>query len=177
MNVPEKAPFCSVLSLPAQSKSSSMTRRRLRKDTLPWRRESLAAPSRFTSKVKGLDDLRKRVEQHGAKITMPLKTPLYGMQEFAFEDPDGRMITIALRSSRREGGRVSARPPPRLRAGSRCCPAQSWGWAGSNAACCSHWPRFFLTFTISNSSTPELPFIFLPCTATCSPPVIGVPAN
>ena len=35
------------------------------------------------------------VQKHGAKITMPLKTQFYGMREFAFEDPEGWVVSIA----------------------------------------------------------------------------------
>jgi uncharacterized glyoxalase superfamily protein PhnB len=45
-----------------------------------------------------VDDLKAvlaNVEKHGAKITMPVKEQFYGMREFAFEDLDGYVITIA----------------------------------------------------------------------------------
>jgi uncharacterized glyoxalase superfamily protein PhnB len=45
-----------------------------------------------------VDDLKAvlaNVEKHSAKITMPVKDQFYGMREFAFEDPDGYVITIA----------------------------------------------------------------------------------
>jgi uncharacterized glyoxalase superfamily protein PhnB len=47
--------------------------------------------------VEGIDDLFRRVQQHGAKITMPIKDQFYGMREFAFEDPEGWVITFAQR--------------------------------------------------------------------------------
>jgi len=37
------------------------------------------------------------VQKSGAKITIPLKDQFYGMREFAFEDPEGWVITIAER--------------------------------------------------------------------------------
>ena len=39
------------------------------------------------------NDLRERV-----KITMPLEKKFYGVTEFAFEDPDGYVITFAERA-------------------------------------------------------------------------------
>jgi|ERR1700677_1165707 uncharacterized glyoxalase superfamily protein PhnB len=39
--------------------------------------------------VEGIEDILKKVQQHGAKITMPMKDQFYGMREFAFEDPEG----------------------------------------------------------------------------------------
>jgi uncharacterized glyoxalase superfamily protein PhnB len=46
--------------------------------------------------VEGIEDLFKRVQQHGAKITMPMKDQFYGMPEFAFEDK-GWVVTLAER--------------------------------------------------------------------------------
>ena len=47
--------------------------------------------------VEEFEDLFQRVQQHGAKITMPMKDQFYGMREFAFEDPEGWVVTIAER--------------------------------------------------------------------------------
>jgi uncharacterized glyoxalase superfamily protein PhnB len=47
--------------------------------------------------VEGIAELFKKVQQHGAKITMPMKDQFYGMREFAMEDPDGWVITFAER--------------------------------------------------------------------------------
>ncbi len=47
--------------------------------------------------AEGIDDLFRRVQQHGVKITMPMKDQFYGMREFAFEDPEGWIITFAQR--------------------------------------------------------------------------------
>ncbi len=40
--------------------------------------------------AKIYDDLKERV-----KVTMPLEKKFYGVTEFAFEDPDGYVITFA----------------------------------------------------------------------------------
>jgi uncharacterized glyoxalase superfamily protein PhnB len=47
--------------------------------------------------VEGIHEILKAVEKSGAKIVMPLKKQFYGMEEFAFEDPDGWIVTIAER--------------------------------------------------------------------------------
>jgi uncharacterized glyoxalase superfamily protein PhnB len=47
--------------------------------------------------VQGIEDVLHAVEKSKAKITMPLKTQFYGVREFAFEDPDGWVVTIAER--------------------------------------------------------------------------------
>ena len=49
--------------------------------------------------VEGIRDILKAVEKAKAKIVMPLKKQFYGMEEFAFEDPDGWIVTIAERVS------------------------------------------------------------------------------
>jgi uncharacterized glyoxalase superfamily protein PhnB len=47
--------------------------------------------------VEGIEEILKAVEKSGAKVVMPLKTQFYGMREFAFEDPEGWIVTIAER--------------------------------------------------------------------------------
>jgi len=47
--------------------------------------------------VEGIEEILKAVEKSGVKIVMPLKTQFYGMREFAFEDPEGWVVTIAER--------------------------------------------------------------------------------
>jgi uncharacterized glyoxalase superfamily protein PhnB len=45
--------------------------------------------------VEGIEEVLAAVQRNGAKIPMPLKQQFYGMREFAFEDPEGWIITIA----------------------------------------------------------------------------------
>ncbi|MGA8762878.1 MAG: VOC family protein [Candidatus Sulfotelmatobacter sp.] len=45
--------------------------------------------------VEGIEEVLAAVQKSKAKITMPLKEQFYGMREFAFEDPEGWVITIA----------------------------------------------------------------------------------
>jgi len=45
--------------------------------------------------VEGIEEILNTVTKSGAKITMPPKEQFYGMREFAFEDPDGWVITMA----------------------------------------------------------------------------------
>ena len=47
--------------------------------------------------VEGIEEILAVVQKSSAKITMPLKEQFYGMREFAFEDPEGWIITIAER--------------------------------------------------------------------------------
>jgi lactoylglutathione lyase len=46
--------------------------------------------------VEGIDALHDRLKAT-VKIVMPIVTQFYGMREFAFEDPDGYVITFAER--------------------------------------------------------------------------------
>ena len=45
--------------------------------------------------VEGIEEVMAAVQKSSAKIVMPLKQQFYGMREFAFEDPEGWIITIA----------------------------------------------------------------------------------
>ena len=47
--------------------------------------------------VQGIEELFQKMEQHGVKITMPMKEQFYGMKEFGIEDPEGWEITFAER--------------------------------------------------------------------------------
>jgi uncharacterized glyoxalase superfamily protein PhnB len=48
--------------------------------------------------VEGIEEVLSRIEKSSARIVMPLKTQFYGMREFAFEDPEGWVVTIAERA-------------------------------------------------------------------------------
>ena len=45
--------------------------------------------------VQGIEEFFQKMEQHGVKITMPMKEQFYGMKEFGMEDPEGWEITFA----------------------------------------------------------------------------------
>jgi uncharacterized glyoxalase superfamily protein PhnB len=47
--------------------------------------------------VEGIEEVLAAVKKSPAKITMPLKDQFYGMREFAFEDPEGWIVTVAER--------------------------------------------------------------------------------
>jgi uncharacterized glyoxalase superfamily protein PhnB len=56
----------------------------------------LGATGTMYIEVEGVDALHDRLKAI-AKIVMPLVTQFYGVREFAFEDPDGYVITFAER--------------------------------------------------------------------------------
>jgi len=45
--------------------------------------------------VEGIEEVLAAVQKSKARIVMPLKQQFYGMREFAFEDPEGWIVTIA----------------------------------------------------------------------------------
>jgi len=47
--------------------------------------------------VEGIEEILAAVQKSKARIVMPLKQQFYGMREFAFEDPEGWIVTIAER--------------------------------------------------------------------------------
>lgn len=47
--------------------------------------------------VEGIDEVLAAVKKSKATVTMPMKEQFYGMREFAFEDPEGWIVTIAER--------------------------------------------------------------------------------
>ena len=57
---------------------------------------ALGATGTLYIEVEGVDALHDRLKPT-TKIVMPLVTQFYGMREFAFEDPDGYVITFAER--------------------------------------------------------------------------------
>ncbi len=54
----------------------------------------------FYQSVLGIEHVLKAVEKAGANIVMPLKTQFYGMRKFAFQDPQGWIVTMAERTNR-----------------------------------------------------------------------------
>jgi uncharacterized glyoxalase superfamily protein PhnB len=56
----------------------------------------LGATGTLFIEVEGVDALHDRLKST-VKIVMPIVTQFYGMREFAFEDPDGYVITLAER--------------------------------------------------------------------------------
>jgi uncharacterized glyoxalase superfamily protein PhnB len=56
----------------------------------------LGATGTLYIEVDGVDALHDRLKT-AVKIVMPIVTQFYGVREFAFEDPDGYVITLAER--------------------------------------------------------------------------------
>ena len=78
------------------SRFSSTTRKRSAK-TIPLANDPLGDTLTLFLECEGIEEVLKAVDKSGAKIVMPLKTQFYGMREFAFQDPEGWIITMAER--------------------------------------------------------------------------------
>jgi uncharacterized glyoxalase superfamily protein PhnB len=44
---------------------------------------------------EGIDELLAAIQKSGANITVPLKQQFYGMRGFAFQEPEGWVVTSA----------------------------------------------------------------------------------
>ena len=67
-------------------------------DYPPLAKDPLGGTLTLFLECEGIEDVLKAVEKAGAKIVMPLKTQFYGMREFAFQDPQGWIVTMAERT-------------------------------------------------------------------------------
>jgi uncharacterized glyoxalase superfamily protein PhnB len=67
-------------------------------DYPPLAKDPLGGTLTLFLECEGIEEVLKAVEKAGAKIVMPLKTQFYGMREFAFQDPEGWVVTLAERT-------------------------------------------------------------------------------
>jgi len=64
-------------------------------DYLPLGAQPIGGALTLFIEVEGIEEVLAAVQKSAAKIIMPLKQQFYGMREFAFEDPEGWIVTIA----------------------------------------------------------------------------------
>jgi lactoylglutathione lyase len=64
-------------------------------DYPPLARDPLGGTLTLFLECEGVEEILAAVEKSGARIVMPLKTQFYGMREFAFQDPEGWIVTVA----------------------------------------------------------------------------------
>ncbi|HZQ68865.1 MAG TPA: VOC family protein [Terriglobales bacterium] len=97
MTVPEQPPyvFGSVTGGPVEIFFND--RKTVGEDYPPLVARPIGGTLTLFLEVEGIEEVLGRVQSRGAKIVMPLKTQFYGMREFAFEDPEGWILTIAER--------------------------------------------------------------------------------
>jgi uncharacterized glyoxalase superfamily protein PhnB len=67
-------------------------------DYPPLARDPLGGTLTLFLECEGIEEVLEAVEKAGAKVVMPLKTQFYGMREFAFQDPEGWIVTLAERT-------------------------------------------------------------------------------
>ncbi|HXY52780.1 MAG TPA: VOC family protein [Terriglobales bacterium] len=96
MTVPEHSPFvfASVTSGPVEiffNDRSTVT-----KESPQMADLALGGGNTMFIEVKGVDAVHARIAPH-VKVLMSLRTQWYGMREFAIQDPDGYVITLAER--------------------------------------------------------------------------------
>ena len=66
-------------------------------DYPPLAKDPLGGTLTLFLECEEIDEILAAVEKAGAKVIMPLKTQFYGMREFAFQDAEGWLITMAER--------------------------------------------------------------------------------
>jgi lactoylglutathione lyase len=66
-------------------------------DYPPLAKDPLGGTLTLFIECEGIEEILAAVEKSGAKVVMPLKTQFYGMREFAFQDPQGWIVTMAER--------------------------------------------------------------------------------
>ena len=66
-------------------------------DYPPLAKDPLGGTLTLFIECQGIEEILAAVQKSGAKIVMPLKTQFYGMREFAFQDPQGWIVTMAER--------------------------------------------------------------------------------
>ena len=96
MTVPEQSPFvfASVTSGPVEiflNDRSTVT-----KESPQMAGLAFGGGNTMFIEITGVDDAYERIKS-SAKVIMPIVTQWYGLREFAIEDPDGYVITLAER--------------------------------------------------------------------------------
>jgi uncharacterized glyoxalase superfamily protein PhnB len=97
MKVPDDPPyvFASVVSGGAEIFFNDQ--KAVKEDYPPLAAPPIGGTLTLFIETEGIEEVLKAVQKAGAKVVMPLKTQFYGMREFAFEDPEGWIVTIAER--------------------------------------------------------------------------------
>ena len=100
MTVPEQSPFvfASVTSGPVEiflNDRSTVT-----KESPQMAGLAFGGGNTMFIEIIGVDDVYERIKS-SAKVIMPIVTQWYGLREFAIEDPDGYVITIAEHTQKR----------------------------------------------------------------------------
>ena len=97
ISVPEQAPFVFASVVKGNVEIFFNDAKAVGEDYPPLVARPIGGTMTLFIEVEGIEEILQRVQKAGAKLVMPLKTQFYGMREFAFEDPEGWIVTIAER--------------------------------------------------------------------------------
>ena len=97
MTVPEQAPFVFGSVTSGSVEIFFNDKKAVGEDYPPLAAGKIGGTLTLFLEVEGIEDVLSRVEKSKARVAMPLKTQFYGMREFAFEDPEGWIVTMAER--------------------------------------------------------------------------------
>jgi uncharacterized glyoxalase superfamily protein PhnB len=97
MTVPEQAPFVFGSVTSGSVEIFFNDKKAVGEDYPPLAAGKIGGTLTLFLEVEGIEDVLSRVEKSKARVVMPLKTQFYGMREFAFEDPEGWIVTMAER--------------------------------------------------------------------------------
>lgn len=97
MTVPEQAPFVFGSVTSGSVEIFFNDKKAVAEDYPPLAAGRIGGTLTLFLEVEGIEEVLSRVEKSAARVVMPLKTQFYGMREFAFEDPEGWVVTLAER--------------------------------------------------------------------------------
>ena len=95
VTVPETSPY--VFAIVQSGPVEFSQRPRASVEDIPFREGDWRHADALHGSIGCGTDLRRSEER--VKVTMPLEKKFYGVTEFAFEDPDGYVITFAERTA------------------------------------------------------------------------------
>ena len=97
MTVPEQAPYVFASVTSGAIEIFFNDKKAVGEDYPPLAAGKIGGTLTLFLEVEGIEELLSRVEKSRARVVMPIKTQFYGMREFAFEDPEGWIVTVAER--------------------------------------------------------------------------------
>jgi lactoylglutathione lyase len=98
MSVPDNPPFVfASVTNGAGVESFFNDQKMVGEDYPPLAKDPLGGSLTLFIECEGIEEILAAVQKSAAKVVMPLKTQFYGMREFASQDPEGWIVTMAER--------------------------------------------------------------------------------
>jgi uncharacterized glyoxalase superfamily protein PhnB len=97
ISVPDEAPYVFASVTNGAVEIFFNDQKAVGEDYPPLAKDPLGGTLTLFIECEGIEEILAAVEKSGAKVVMPLKTQFYGMREFAFQDPQGWIVTMAER--------------------------------------------------------------------------------